>query len=50
MHVSSECVLLIQYSLNLFRLRGGIGKLLVQLENIDLKFRNHPEIDLRILS
>ena len=34
---------LIQCSLNLFRFRGG-----TQLENNDLKFRDHPEIDLRI--
>ena len=43
MHFRSECVLLIQYSLNLFRFRGG-----TLLENNDLKFRNHPEIALRI--
>ena len=35
MHFRSECVLLIQYSLNLFRFRGG-----TLLENNDLKFRN----------
>ena len=41
MHFSNVCILLMHYSLNLFRFIGS--KL---LQNNDLKFRNHHEIDI----